>query len=183
MTPTHMSLQKQPTRRDTVRHLRPVARSETKISLNVEIAHLRGLDVKGLRARWKSMFRREPPLDLPRHLLFAVLAYRIQADELGDLAPDTMRLLKQLASNGTTIGIMQLTAAFDRRRTEIKSGTILTREWNGQTYRVMVADGGFAWNGKNYDSLSKVAFAITGTKWNGPRFFGLRDETLVETTA
>ncbi|MFY9817985.1 MAG: DUF2924 domain-containing protein [Pseudolabrys sp.] len=166
-----------------MRRLRPVARSETKISLNDEIAHLRGLDVKGLRARWKSMFRREPPLDLPRHLLFAVLAYRIQADELGDLAPDTMRLLKQLTSNGTTIGVMQLTAAFDRRRAEIKSGTILTREWNGQTYRVMVADGGFAWNGKNYDSLSKVAFAITGTKWNGPRFFGLRDETVVETTA
>jgi len=176
MARTHTSLQKQPTRRDTVRRLRPVARSETKISLNDEIAHLRDLDVKGLRARWKSMFRREPPLDLPRHLLFAVLAYRLQADELGDLAPDTMRLLKQLASNGTTSGVMQLTAAFDRRRTELKPGTILTREWNGQT-------GGFAWNGKNYDSLSKVAFAITGTKWNGPRFFGLRDETLVEATA
>ena len=116
MARTHTSLQKQPTRRETVRRLRPVARSETKISLNVEIAHLRGLDVKGLRARWKSMFRREPSLHLPRHLLFAVLAYRIQADELGDLAPDTMRLLKQLTSNGTTIGVMQLTAAFDRRR-------------------------------------------------------------------
>ena len=112
-----------------------------------------------------------------------MLAYRLQADALGDLAPDTMRLLKQLASSGTTIGVMQLTAAFDRRRTEIKPGTILTREWNGQTHRVMVADGGFAWKGKNYDSLSKVAFAITGTKWNGPRFFGLRDKTLVEATA
>lgn len=183
MARTHTSPQKRPTRRDTVRRLRPLARSETKISLNVEIAHLRGLDVKGLRARWKGMFRREPPLHLPRHLLFAVLAYRLQADELGDLAPDAIRLLKQLANSGTTIGITQLTAAFDRRRTEIKSGTILTREWNGQTYRVLVVDGGFAWNGKNYDSLSKVAFAITGTKWNGPRFFGLRDETLVETTA
>ncbi len=177
-----MSLQKQPARRDTVRRLRPVARRTTKISLNDEIAHLRDLDVKGLRARWKSMFRREPPLHLPRHLLFAVLAYRLQGDELGDLAPDTIRLLKQLASNSTTIGVMQLTAAFDRRRTELKPGTILTREWNGQPHRVMVVDGGFAWNGKNYDSLSKVAFAITGTKWNGPRFFGLRDKTLVEAT-
>jgi hypothetical protein len=183
MTPTHMSLQKQAARRDTVRRLRPLARSETKISLNDEIAHLRDLDVKGLRARWKSMFRREPPLHLPRHLLLAVLAYQLQADELGDLAPDTVRLLKQLASSGTTIGTMQLTAAFNRRRTELKPGTILTREWNGQTYRVLVVDGGFAWNGKSYDSLSKVASAITGTKWNGPRFFGLRDETLVETTA
>ena len=75
MARTHTSLQKQPTRRDTVRRLRPVARSETKISLNDEIAHLRGLDVKGLRARWKGMFRREPFLHLPRHLLFAVLAW------------------------------------------------------------------------------------------------------------
>ncbi len=50
------------------------------------------------------------------------------------------------------------------------------REWNAQAYRVMVVDEGFAWNGKTYDSLSKVAFAITGTNWNGPRFFGLRDK-------
>ena len=78
---------------------------------------------------------------------------------------------------------MHLTSAFDRRRTELKPGTILTREWNGQIHRVMVVDDGFAWNGKTYDSLSKVAFAITGTKWNGPRFFGLRDETPVEATA
>jgi hypothetical protein len=49
------------------------------------------------------------------------------------------------------------------------------REWNGHAHRVMVVDQGFAWSGKTYDSLSKVAFAITGTKWNGPRFFGLRD--------
>ena len=50
------------------------------------------------------------------------------------------------------------------------------REWNARPYRVMVVDEGFAWNGKIYDSLSKVAFAITGTRWNGPRFFGLRNK-------
>ena len=50
------------------------------------------------------------------------------------------------------------------------------REWNGQSHRVMVPDDSFAWNGKTYDSLSHVAFAITGTRWNGPRFFGLRDK-------
>src|SRR5262249_60662625 len=65
-------------------------------SLKVEIAHLRDLDRKGLRARWKGVFRRQPPLHLPRHLLFAVLAYRLRADGLGDLAPDTVRLLKQI---------------------------------------------------------------------------------------
>ena len=69
---------------------------------------------------------------------------------------------------------------FDRRRTKLKPGTVLMREWNAQAYRVMVVDKGFAWNGKTYDSLSKVAFAITGTNWNGPRFFGLRDKIAVE---
>ena len=71
------------------------AQTATQRSLEDEIAHLRDLDRKGLRARWKGVFRRQPPLHLPRHLLFAVLAYRLQADELGDLAPDTVRLLKQ----------------------------------------------------------------------------------------
>ena len=76
---------------------------------------------------------------------------------------------------------LRLTNEFGRRRAELKPGTILTREWNAQAYRVMVVDEGFAWNGKTYDSLSKVAFAITGTNWNGPRFFGLRDKISVET--
>jgi hypothetical protein len=52
----------------------------------------------------------------------------------------------------------------------------LMREWNGRPERVRVIDEGFAWKGKTFDSLSSVAFAITGTKWNGPRFFGLRDK-------
>ena len=59
-------------------------------------------------------------------------------------------------------------------------GTTLTRGWNGQCHRVMVVDAGFVWNGKTYDSLSRIAFAITGSKWNGPRFFGLRDKASVE---
>jgi hypothetical protein len=53
---------------------------------------------------------------------------------------------------------------------------MLVREWDRQPQRVMVMADGYAWNGQTYDSLSKVAFAITGTKWNGPRFFGLRDK-------
>ena len=65
---------------------------------------------------------------------------------------------------------------FDQKRTGLTPGTVLVREWNQQSQRVMVMADGFAWNGQTYDSLSKVAFAITGTKWNGPRFFGLRDK-------
>ena len=155
-------------------------RKATKLSLEDEIAHLRDLDLKGLRARWKGIFRRQPPLHLPRHLLLAVLAYRLQADQLGDIAPDTVRLLKQIATTGATIDAARLTSEFDRRRTELKPGTILMREWNGRPHRVMVVDEGFVWNGKTYDSLSKIAAAITGTKWNGPRFFGLRDKISAE---
>src|SRR5260370_27496425 len=64
--------------------------------------------------------------------------------------------------------------SFDQKRTELTPGTVLVRDWDRQSQRVMVMSNGFAWNGRTYDSLSKVAFAITGTNWNGPRFFGLR---------
>ena len=104
----------------------------------------------------------------------------MQADELGDLEPDTVRLLKQIGSGGATVDTVRLTSEFDRRRTELKLGTILVREWNGRPHRVMVVEEGFAWNGKTYESLSRIAFAITGTKWNGPRFFGLRDKMAAE---
>ena len=157
------------------------ARAATKRSREEEIAHLRDLDLKGLRARWKGVFRRQPPLHLPRHLLFAILAYRLQADELGDLAPDSVRLLKQIGSNGSTVDAARLASQFDRRRINLKTGTVLTREWNGQCYRVMVVDKGFVWNDKTFDSLSSIALAITGSKWNGPRFFGLRDKASVQT--
>jgi Protein of unknown function (DUF2924) len=159
-----------------MRQTRLVAKEATRLSLDDEIAHLRDLDLHGLRARWKSVFRQQLPSHLPRHLLFAVLAYRLQADALGDLNPTTARLLRQIATAGGTREGSRLTEAFGRRTTELKPGTILMREWNARAYRVMVVDEGFALNGKTYDSLSKVAFAITGTHWNGPRFFGLRDK-------
>jgi Protein of unknown function (DUF2924) len=141
-------------------------------SLDNEIARLRGLDVGGLRARWHTVFRRRAPPHLPRHLLFRILAYRLQVDHLGDLDPDTRRLLDR---SGDPIEIGRLAADRNHRRTELRPGTLLTREWDGHLQRVMVLADGFAWNGKTYRSLSKVAFAITGSRWNGPRFFGLRD--------
>ena len=86
-----------------MKRTRSVAPKATRLSLEGEIAHLRDLDLHGLRARWKSQFRQQPPPHLPRHLLFAVLAYRLQADALGDLNPVTARLLKQVATTGGTL--------------------------------------------------------------------------------
>ncbi len=143
-------------------------------SLDSEIARLRGLDVGELRARWHTVFRRAAPPHLPRHLLFRILAYRLQANHLGDLDADSRRLLDRIGS-GSSEGIDRLVADFNRSRTELRPGTLLTREWDGHLQQVMVLAAGFTWNGKTYRSLSKVAFAITGSRWNGPRFFGLRE--------
>jgi Protein of unknown function (DUF2924) len=150
-----------------------------RASLDNEIARLRGLDVTELRARWHTVFRRRAPPHLPRHLLFRVLAYRLQADRLGELDADSRRLLDRIGSRWSE-GINRLAADFNRPRTELRPGTLLTREWDGHPQRVMVLADGFSWNGKTYPSLSKVAFAITGSRWNGPRFFGLRDRVASE---
>jgi Protein of unknown function (DUF2924) len=146
-----------------------------RASLDNEIARLRGLDVGQLRARWHTVFRRQAPPHLPRHLLFRILAYRLQADRLGDLDADTRSLLDRIGS-GASDATDRLVTGLDRSRTELRPGTLLTREWDGHLQRVMVLADGFSWNGKTYPSLSKLAFAITGSRWNGPRFFGLRDK-------
>jgi hypothetical protein len=147
-----------------------------KTSVEDEIAHLRGLDLNGLRARWQSVFQRPAPSHLTRHLLFAVITYRIQADRFGDLDHATGQVLDRTVTKEGGPAMSARLASFDQKRTELTPGTVLVREWDRQSQRVMVMPDGFAWNGQSYDSLSKVAFAITGTKWNGPRFFGLRDK-------
>jgi hypothetical protein len=141
-----------------------------------EIAHLRGLDLRGLRARWHSVFQRQAPTHLTRHLLFAVIAYRIQADRFGALDHATRQVLDRTVAKEAGPAMSARLASFDQKRNELTPGTVLVREWDRQSQQVMVLTDGFAWNGRTYDSLSKVAFAITGTKWNGPRFFGLRDK-------
>jgi hypothetical protein len=151
-------------------------RTSTRTSVEDEIAHLRGLDLKGLRSRWQTAFQRSAPAHLTRYLLFAVIAYRIQVDRYGDLDHATRQLLERTDSSEARPAMSARLASFDQKRTELTPGTVLVREWDRQAQRVMVMADGFAWNGQTYDSLSKVAFAITGTKWNGPRFFGLRDK-------
>jgi hypothetical protein len=134
---------------------------------------MRDLAVGELRSRWHSVFGRRSPPRLPRHLLFRVIAYRLQADQLGDLDGECQRLLDR---SGSPENASRRAVDLDRRTADLRPGTVLCREWNGQMQRVAVLADGFAWNGKTYPSLSKVAFAITGTRWSGPKFFGLRDK-------
>jgi hypothetical protein len=141
--------------------------------IDVEIARLRDLDVGALRARWHTAFGRRSPPHLPRHLLFRIMAYRLQADRLGDLDAESQRLLDRSESPEKA---GQRAATLARHNVSVRPGTVLGREWNGQMQRVTVLENGFAWKGKTYPSLSKIALAITSTRWNGPRFFGLRDK-------
>src|SRR5260221_4575974 len=148
----------------------------TETSVEDEIVHLRGLDLKGPRARWRSVLQRPAPDHLPRHLLFAIIAYRIQIDRFGDLDHEMRQLLERTGAKESGAAMVARLVSFDQKRSELTPGTILVRECDRQSQRVMVMSDGFAWNGQTYDSLSRVAFAITGTNWNGPRFFGLRDK-------
>jgi len=153
---------------------RQTCRTTDAASLEIEIAHMRSLDLIRLQCRWQSVMGRPAPEHLPKHLLFCILAYRIQADALGDLDAATIQLLKRAATVQSLDEVLSLVAVQDRKMHGVVLGTVLTREWNGQHYRVMVVEGGFAFEGKTFDSLSGIAFAITGKNWNGPRFFGLR---------
>ena len=151
-----------------------MARRPRRASIETEIARLRDLGLGALRIRWQGVTGRAMPTHVPKHLLFAMLAYRLQADALGDLDAASVQLLQRAASAPSTSEVMPLTARLDQRNRELLQGAILTREWNGHVHRVTEVEDGFAWEGRSYDSLSRIAFAITGTKWNGPRFFGLR---------
>jgi hypothetical protein len=115
---------------------------------------------------------------LPKHLQTAIVSYRRQADQSGDFDPAVRQFLDRIGEKETPESVTAKLVAFDRGQVELKAGTILSREWNGTTQRAIVVDDGFLWEGTRYDSLSAIAFAITGTRWSGPRFFGLRDSTV-----
>src|SRR5258707_3648059 len=133
-------------------------RTTTKTSVEDEIAHLRGLDLKGLRSRWQSVFQRPAPAHLTQHLLFAVIAYRLQADRFGDLAHETRQVLdRTVAKEAGPITSARL-ANFDQKRTELNPGAVLVREGDQRSQRVMVKADGFCWKGQTSCNSSKVAF-------------------------
>jgi Protein of unknown function (DUF2924) len=147
---------------------RPVDESE----LRKAVANLAMLDLTGLRLQWRNVVGGTASFHLSKPLLARILAYRLQADAFGDL-PDTVRqTLEDFgAQRSAPSGQKRGTGSSPRRR--IKPGSILVREWNGHVHRVIALEEGFGWEDKTYRSLSRVAWAITGGHWNGPRFFGL----------
>jgi hypothetical protein len=138
-------------------------------AVEVELDRLPTMRIVNLRARYRELFRAAPPKAFGPDLLRRSIAYRIQERAYGALSREHQRLLDQLVkvARAKPNGKLEL----PRR---IKPGSELVRTWNRRTYRVVVLEGGFAYEGRTYKSLSEIASEITGTKWNGPRFFGLR---------
>lgn len=140
-----------------------------KEHVETEIARLRTMPIAELRIRWRAEFNAEPPPAFGPDLLRRSLAHKLQEDAFGGLPGLTRRLLNQLiAQSAKNSGKIVL----PRR---IKPGVILVREWKGKTHRITALNDGFAFEGKPFSSLSEIARLITGARWNGPRFFGLRD--------
>ena len=155
----------------------PAPSSSERERLEAAVASLSSLNADQLRLQWRNHLGGIPPAHLPGWLLARVLAYRIQAAAFGDLNRATLRRLREM--KGEALESAQSPRFATRGPTTregvgLKSGALVVREWNGRTERVMVLDEGHAWNGSVYRSLSQVAKAITGTSWNGHRFFGLK---------
>jgi len=138
-------------------------------AVEAELDRLPTTLIADLRKRYQELFRTEPPKAFGPDLLRRSIAQRIQERAYGGLSRSTQRLLDQLvkAAMAKPNGRLEL----PRR---IKPGSELVRTWKGKTHRVMVMADGFAHDGKTFASLSEIASEITGTRWNGPRFFGLR---------
>ncbi len=129
-----------------------------------DIAALEGLDRTALLARWRLAFGREAPPRLSRALMAKAIAYDMQVKAFGGLSARAIRALKAAAKPGSAPAATQLPVR----------GTRLVREWNGVLHEVEVLDDGYLWRGQQHRSLSAIALAITGTKWSGPRFFGIK---------
>jgi Protein of unknown function (DUF2924) len=138
-------------------------------AVEAELYRLQTTPIAELRKRYRELFRTEPPRAFGPDLLRRSIAHTIQEKAYGGLPPPIRRLLHQMvkATSANPAGRLELPQ-------RIKPGSELVRTWNGKTYRVTVTADGFAHAGKSFASLSEIANLITGTKWNGPRFFGLR---------
>ena len=137
--------------------------------LAAELNELGGRSTDELRQRWTELFGVAPSLRISRELLVRAVAHRIQEEAQGGLGKACRRQLARLAvtlGDGGSLEVAQSRS--------FKPGTKLIREWKGKVHTVVIADGTYIWAGQHYRSLSQIARAITGTRWSGPRFFGLQ---------
>jgi hypothetical protein len=144
--------------------------------LERELDALQDLKTPALQVRWRAVFGNEPPRKMRAGFLQRAIAYHLQTQVFGGLSKSTQRTLERHAmalrksqDAVPTIGV----ARAPTPQRYLSPGTRLMREWNGTTHLVEVVEGGFVWRSKTYRTLSSVAVAITGTKWSGPKFFGL----------
>jgi hypothetical protein len=147
--------------------------ADTERDLAREFTSLEAEALDDVRLRWQNRFGRAAPPHLPKYLLVRLYAYRLQAETHGDLALATVQLLYRLARENVAEGKSIPLPADLNGRSQLKAGTVLVREHAGVSHTVTVVQDGYCWNGQTFLSLSQVATAITGTRWNGPRFFGL----------
>jgi len=137
-------------------------------TLEAEIAKLGNLGLSELRAFWADRLGKYPVL-ASTELTRRWLAWELQAAARGGLDTGTRRRLRQLA-----LLTMSNAASDALSNSRVRPGTVLTREWAETTHRVVALECGFSWNGQTWSSLSEIALRITGTRWSGPRFFGLK---------
>lgn len=154
--------------------------SPLREAVTAELATLPGCSIQVLRRRWGGLFRSEPPQAFGPDLLRRGIAQKLQESAYGALSPTTQREL-----NRAIASLAKNPSARLELPRRIKPGAVLVRDWKAKSHRVMVLDEGFAYEGRAYPSLSEIARKITGTRWNGPKFFGLRpaDRPRVENKA
>jgi Protein of unknown function (DUF2924) len=134
-----------------------------------ELAGLSHLDTSALKERWRKLYGTEPPHRLSHRLLTYAVAYKMQEKTLGGLKPATRRLLTRVAEEAASGQAVSV-----RPATKAGPGTRLLREWHGTSHEVILLDDGVLFRGKRHRSLSEVARIITGSRWSGPAFFGLK---------
>jgi hypothetical protein len=142
-------------------------------SVLAQLAALKSLPTQDLKRRWRELFGTEPP-PYNRRFLESRLAYRVQEAAYGGLKPEAIERLQALAEvlDGDIPAKRRRRLARDRPI----AGTRLIREWQGVEHCITVLDDGFEYQGRPYKSLSAIARAITGTRWNGWVFFGLKNQ-------
>jgi len=143
--------------------------TDENTELEVVLNQLSRARIKDLRERWRSTFRAEPPPAFGPDLLRRSIAHRLQEQLYGGLSPPVQRQLNQLIKT-----LARKRSGRIELPKRVKSGSVLVRLWKGESHRVTVLNDGFAFEERVYNSLSEIAREITGTRWNGPKFFGLR---------